>query len=128
MAKKWLASNYPMRMASQHSAVELLAISSIASNEPICAAPQPRKNCVPRAPEGHVGATAEKQCHCSNLLRTIARRYQSEAWPTLVRVCSSFAEFAGADFTVFLSADGLDQLTIKGIATAWTADLLPHRE
>ena len=39
MAKKWLASNYPMRMASQNSAVELLAISSIASNEPICAAP-----------------------------------------------------------------------------------------
>src|SRR5215217_1756650 len=33
--------------------------------------------------------------------------------------------FEGADFTVFLSADGLDQLTIKGIApTAWTADLL----
>ena len=33
--------------------------------------------------------------------------------------------FEGADFTVFLSADGLDQLTMKGIAhTAWTADLL----
>jgi serralysin len=33
--------------------------------------------------------------------------------------------FNGDDFTVFLSADGLDQLTIKGIAsTAWTADLL----
>jgi hypothetical protein len=33
--------------------------------------------------------------------------------------------FGGADFTVFLAADGLDQLTIKGIAhTAWTADLL----
>ena len=33
--------------------------------------------------------------------------------------------FDGADFTVFLSADGLDQLTVKGIAhTAWPADLL----
>ena len=33
--------------------------------------------------------------------------------------------FEGADFTVFLSVDGLDQLTIKGIAHyAWTADLL----
>ena len=49
-------------------------------------------------------------------------------------LAGSFAEFQsrlsgftfdGADFTVFLSADGLDQLTIKGIAhTAWTADLL----
>jgi hypothetical protein len=41
VAKKWLASNYAMRTASQNSAVELLAISSIASNEPNCAAPQP---------------------------------------------------------------------------------------
>jgi hypothetical protein len=49
-------------------------------------------------------------------------------------LAGSFAEFQsrlsgfsfeGADFTVFLSADGLDQLTIKGIAhTAWTAALL----
>jgi len=49
-------------------------------------------------------------------------------------LAGSFAEFQshlsgftfdGVEFTVFLSADGLDQLTIKGIAhTAWTADLL----
>jgi hypothetical protein len=49
-------------------------------------------------------------------------------------LAGSFAEFQsrlsgfsfdGADFAVFLSADGLDQLTIKGIAhTAWTADLV----
>jgi Ca2+-binding RTX toxin-like protein len=49
-------------------------------------------------------------------------------------LAGSFAEFQnrlsgfnfeGADFTVFLSADGLDQLTMKGIAhTAWTVDLL----
>jgi hypothetical protein len=43
VAKKWLASSYAMRPASQNSAVELLAISSIASNESICAAPQPRQ-------------------------------------------------------------------------------------
>jgi hypothetical protein len=34
-------ANYAMRTASQNSAPELLAISSIASKEPICAAPQP---------------------------------------------------------------------------------------
>src|SRR5215213_6240611 len=57
VAKRWLAPNYAMRTASQNSAVELLAISSIASNEPICAAPQPRRG-VAGASEGHVGATA----------------------------------------------------------------------
>ena len=49
-------------------------------------------------------------------------------------LASSFAEFqsrlsgfsfGSVDFTVFTSADGLDQLTIKGIAyTAWSDQLL----
>jgi len=39
-------------------------------------------------------------------------------------VINSDAVFEGANFTVFLSADGLE-ITMKGIAdTAWTADLL----
>jgi hypothetical protein len=42
--------------------------------------PPATTNGVPRAPEGHVGATAEKPCHGSNLLRTMARHY-SDAWP-----------------------------------------------
>ena len=51
--------------------------------------------------------------------------------PALVASFSDFQSrlsgftFNGDDFTVFLSADGLDQLTITGIAfTAWTADML----
>ena len=73
-------TNYAMRTASQDSAAESAGDQQYRFEGVHLCDPPATTNGVPRAPEGHVGATAEKPCHGSNLLRAMARHY-FDAWP-----------------------------------------------